>query len=164
MANWKAVGGSVLVGGVAGVLDQVIEKKDDERAAALTTGTLGAFKRIGTYYNYGIPILAVILAASGVMEGEWSDRLITAGAQLAARKITWQIQKPKPAGYPRWQARGGEMAERAAMEAAERARVARESAVHEDAYVPTHFPQPIELTPSAPIVQPQGAFGGRGTL
>jgi len=131
MADWMSIGGDVVVGGVAGALDQVIQKKDDERAAteAAAGKTLTAMKRYGTYYNYGVPILAIVLAATGILKGSWASRLITAGSVLAGRKIVWQVQTPKPTGYPLWQARGGPTAAQiAAQQAARQAAAARATA------------------------------------
>lgn len=89
--NWVKVGTDVGVGAGAGALGQFIADKDAEREAPKW------YEEYGTYYNYGIPIAAILLAAFGMIRGDWETRLITAGATLAGSKGYKQI---KAAGAP----------------------------------------------------------------
>jgi len=95
--NWVKVGTDVAVGGGAGALGQFIADKDAERATPPKW-----YEEYGTYYNYGFPILSILLAAFGVIRGDWETRLVTAGATLAGGKAYKQIKAAAPAGYRRW--------------------------------------------------------------
>ena len=93
MADWKKIGVSVAVGAVAGGVDQWIQNADekrgiDARAAGKITATqkLPVMKQFGTYYNYGVPILAILATAMNWVKGDMATSLVTAGAQLAGRK------------------------------------------------------------------------------
>lgn len=101
--NWVKVGTDVVVGGVAGVGDQLIQNEDDKRAAAAPGEKLAIMKQYGTYYNYGVPILAVVATAMGWVSGDWATRAVVAGSQLAGRKATKQITKKAPVPYGSWQ-------------------------------------------------------------
>ena len=102
--DWVKVGTDVGVGGVAGVGDQLIQNEDDKRAAAAPGGKLAIMKQYGTYYNYGVPLLAVVATAMGWVSGAWATRAVVAGSQLAGRKATKQItKKATPVPYGSWQ-------------------------------------------------------------
>jgi len=97
MAEWMKVGMDVVTGGAVGVVDQLLQNQDDKRAAEkLAAGTtLGMMGQYGTYYNYGLPLLAIVANAMGWVKGDWAARLTTAGSVLAGRKVTWQFTKRK---------------------------------------------------------------------
>jgi len=124
--EWVKVGMDVGVGGIAGVSDQLIQNQDDKRAAALPVGEkLPIIKQFGTYYNYGVPLLAILGTAFGFLKGDMATRLVTAGAQLAGRKVAYQMTaKPATASWSAWrrdaaaEARARAVAEEAARRAA----------------------------------------------
>jgi hypothetical protein len=115
VADWKKLGVDVVVGGAAGVADQLIQNYDEKRGIAYrAAGTLGPtekvpfFKQFGTYYNYGLPLLGVIGVATGFVKGDWATRVATISGQLAGRKATHQFttgaNSPTPsAAYQGWQ-------------------------------------------------------------
>ncbi len=115
MAEWTKIGADALVGGGAGVADQLVQNWDEARALAeRASGVLPAnkklpvMKQVGTYLNYGVPILALIGVATGVLKGDMVTRVVTAAGQLAARKGTHQLTtsstSPTPsAAYTAWQ-------------------------------------------------------------
>ena len=90
--EWVKVGTNVVVGGAAGVGDQLIQNSDENREKEKGE-KLGIMAQGGTYYNYGVPILSIIGSAFGFLKGDWATRLITAGSTLAGRKATWHITK-----------------------------------------------------------------------
>lgn len=94
MTQWTKIGTDVVVGGGIGAVDQLVQNADDKRTA-------GMMSQYGTYYNYGIPILSILGVAMGWLRGEWATRLVTAGAQLAGRKVVKQVVKTG-AAYSRW--------------------------------------------------------------
>lgn len=97
MANWVKVGTDVAVGGGAGALGQFIADKDAERATPPKW-----YEEYGTYYNYGFPLISILLAAFGIIRGDWETRLITAGSTLGGGKGYKQIKAASaPAGYRR---------------------------------------------------------------
>lgn len=132
MADWKKIGVDTLVGGAAGVADQLVQNLDEHRGLiAAASGVQGAvdkngklpmFKQFGTYLNYGVPLATVFGVVTNTVRGDMATRLMTAGAQLAGRKVTHQLstkatsQVPS-AGYTEWARRE---AGRAAAEAAAR--------------------------------------------
>lgn len=89
--NWVKVGTDVAVGGGAGALGEFVSGKDDP--------TKDWYKQPSIYYKYGFPILSILLAAFGVIRGDWETRLITAGSTLAGGKAYTQIKAAAPAGY-----------------------------------------------------------------
>ena len=95
-AEWTKIGTSIVTGGVAGILDQRIHDWDEERRVE------EVMAQAGTYYNYGLPIIILILAAFGILKGDWLNRLMTAGAQLAGRRATYQIVKPNQQKQSSW--------------------------------------------------------------
>lgn len=95
MVNWMKVGTDVVVGGGAGAVDQLVQNADDKR-------DVGMMSKYGTYYNYGVPILAVLATALGYLRGDMATRFVTAGAQLAGRKVTHQVTKAGPVPFRKW--------------------------------------------------------------
>ena len=93
MVEWVKVGTDVVVGGGAGAVDQLVQNWDDRRAEEKAPEKLAVMAQAGTYYNYGVPILAILGAATGWLKGDWATRMVTAGSQLAGRKITKQVTK-----------------------------------------------------------------------
>lgn len=92
MVQWMKVGSDVVVGGAGGAIDQVVQNADQKREEDKGE-KLSIMSQYGTYYNYGVPILAILGATFGFLKGEWATRFITMGATLAGRKVTWQITK-----------------------------------------------------------------------
>ena len=102
MAEWVKIGTDVGVGAAAGVIDQVLQNQDEKRESEQGE-KLGVMRQYGTYYNYGVPILAVVASAMGWLRGDWGTRVITAGSVLAGRKATWHITKrERVVAYTRW--------------------------------------------------------------
>lgn len=152
MAEWIKVGTDLVVGGVAGGVDQWVQNYDEKRgldARALPSTDPGylasdkklpVMKQFGTYYNYGIPILGVIAVGMNWLKGDWATRALTIGGQLAGRKLTHQFttgagSNVPSAAYTAWQrqrAMGNEALrhQQAAMAAAE----ARNAAANKAAY------------------------------
>lgn len=117
MAEWVKIGADVLVGGGLGAVDQLIQNQDEKREAE-KGAKLPVLQRYGTYFNYGLPILAIIATALGHLKGDWATRLVTAGSMLAGRKATYQVAK-KPAAWTPWTRSSQlEAQRRAALEAA----------------------------------------------
>lgn len=131
MAKWTKVGADVVVGGIAGTVDQVVQNMDEKRALdERAAGTLAANKKLplmkqaGTYLNYGVPLLAIIASAMDWVRGDTQTRLVTIGGQLAGRKATHQFttgaaSATPAAAYTAWARQAA-----AAREAAERAAAA----------------------------------------
>jgi hypothetical protein len=97
MAEWSKVATNVGVGLGAGVVDQLVQNQDDKRAAeyAAKGEKLGLMKSIGTYVNYGVPILSILLSGLGYLRGDWETRALVASSQMAGRKVTWQMTARK---------------------------------------------------------------------
>lgn len=113
--DYMKVGTDVVVGGVAGVVDEVVQNQDDKREDdrhKLATGAPGAlavgkklpiFSRIGTYYNYGVPILSILGIAAGFLKGDMATRLLTASGQLTGREVTHTMTtKARPIPPATW--------------------------------------------------------------
>ncbi len=121
MVEWTKIGTDVMVGGVAGVVDQVAQNQDNKReddqhkAGTLkATEKLPIMKRFGTYVNYGVPLLSLFGIGLGYLKGEMATRLATISGQLAAREVThtmttkvrpipaaaWNVWERSPAGAP----------------------------------------------------------------
>ena len=97
MPEWMKTGMDVITGGAAGAIDQFAQNQDDERAEekAAAGETLGMMQQYGTWVNYALPIVTVVATGMGWLRGDWATRACTAGAQLAGRKVTWQMTKKK---------------------------------------------------------------------
>lgn len=125
MVEWIKVGTDVIVGGAVGAVDQVIQNMDEKRAGeAIAKGEKepGILAQYGTYLNYGVPILGILLAALGVLKGDWATRVVTAGSVLAGKKLTSQVTKKKAVAWTGWQRQSQQEAQqRAALEAQQRA-------------------------------------------
>lgn len=95
MPEWTKVGLDVIVGAPVGVVDQVLQNQDEKRRReAEAAGTpFNIWKHFGTYYNYGVPVLAIVGVAMNFLKGDWGTRAVTAGFQLAGRKVTYQMTK-----------------------------------------------------------------------
>lgn len=131
MTNWTKVGIDVGVGAGAGAVDQLIQNSDEKRGKNLATtdptqldanGKLPIMKQYGTYYNYGVPVLAVLGVAFNMIRGDWATRALTIGGQLAGRKVTHQLTTKATSdtpSYGSWRAARSEAAarERAAHDA-----------------------------------------------
>lgn len=114
MANMTKIGVDVLLGGSAGVLDQIVQNMDEKRALdaraagkLAATAKLAPMQQYGTYLNYGVPLLTVIASAMGWVRGDMETRLITAGAVLAGRKTahtmtTGSKSSTPSAAYTAW--------------------------------------------------------------
>jgi len=95
MLNWTKVATDVGIGGGAGAVDQLVQNADDKR-------DVGMMSKYGTYYNYGVPILAILGTAFNYIRGDMATRLVTVGAQLAGRKVTHQVTKAGPVAFRKW--------------------------------------------------------------
>ena len=120
MAEWMKVGTNLVVGGVAGGMDQWIQNADEKRgldARALSPTDpnylepdkkLPVMKQFGTYFDYGIPLLGVIAVGMNWLKGDWATRALTIGGQLTGRKLTHQFttgagSNVPSAAYTAWQ-------------------------------------------------------------
>jgi hypothetical protein len=93
MTNWKKVGIDIGVGGVAGVVSQVLKSKDIDRLADYNAklaadGKPAApqipwTKRFSTYFSYGVPIASIGAVAANKLTGDWATRALTVGGVLA---------------------------------------------------------------------------------
>lgn len=102
MVEWVKIGTSVVVGGAAGAIDQVLQNQDEKRESERGE-KLPIMSQYGTYYNYGVPILAILASAFGFLKGDMATRVITAGSTIAGRKATWHITKrERVVAYTRW--------------------------------------------------------------
>jgi len=92
MPNWTQTGIDFGVGAGAGIVDQVVQNFDDKRESN-AHAKLPFFKQVGTYVNFGLPLVNLGLVAAGILKGDWPARTTVASAQLAGRKATWQVTK-----------------------------------------------------------------------
>jgi len=99
--EWVKVGTDVVIGGSIGAADQLVQNWDEKREAEKGE-KLGVLAQAGTYYNYGVPILAILGTAFGFLRGAWATRLVTVGSALAGRKVTHQVTKPVAAAWRGW--------------------------------------------------------------
>ncbi len=90
--DWMKFGIDFGLGAVGGVADQIVQNVDDKREGD-AHAKLPIMKQIGTYVNYGLPLLNVVGVATGFLKGDWATRSTVLTAQLAGRKATWQISK-----------------------------------------------------------------------
>ncbi len=98
--DWVKTGTGIVAGGAAGAVDQLVQNRDDkeeDRRHKLATGAPGYLKpadklpmtaRFGTYYNYGVPLVAVGAVAMGALKGDTALMALTSGGQLAGRQLT----------------------------------------------------------------------------
>lgn len=106
-ADWMRIGTNVAMGGAVGAIDQIVQNKDDERAAARFAQTppdkLDLMSQYGTYLNYGLPLVAILADVMGWMPKGYEDRIMVSASQLAGRRITWRYTKEKKMpGYPNY--------------------------------------------------------------
>jgi hypothetical protein len=164
-ANWKALGIAAAIGSGAGVADQLVQNYDEKRALkyrALPANDpayvapdkkMPLMKEIGTYVDFGLPLLDVVAVAAGWVKGPMADVLITAAFQMAARKLTHRLSTKSTSAVP--------AAAYTAL-AAQMAAAARQA--QQQLYVPQPNPQPIMAGPIVPNVTPQGLNTGLGDL
>lgn len=101
--EWVKVGTDVVIGGGAGVVDQLVSDYDKRRAEELQVDRLAMLKQFGTYYNFGVPILSILGVAFGVLKGDMATRLVSVGSVLAGRKGTEQVKgRGGTVGYRGW--------------------------------------------------------------
>lgn len=133
MADWVRVGTNVGIGAGVGALDQIVQNKDDDRALARSLETppdkLDLMSQYGTYFNYGVPVLAIAATVMGWLPRGYEDRIMVSASQLAGRRITWRYTKEKKqVGYPNYyvpyMAAGGGYHRNAALEQARQAQLA----------------------------------------
>jgi len=128
--NWVKVGTDVAVGGGAGALGEFVSEKDKP--------DVNWYKQPSTYYNYGFPIVAILLAAFGLVRGDWETRLITAGATMGGGQVYRQAKSAAPAGYS-W-TQQGEARRKTAEVARQRALAqARQGAETSEGGLPLHI-------------------------
>lgn len=104
--QWTKVAVDVGVGGGGGAVDQLVQNADQKREED-AGAKLGIMSQYGTYYNYGVPILAILGSAFGFIRGDMATRLVTMGSTLAGRKVTWQITKRGEGASPWLRSRSG---------------------------------------------------------
>ena len=149
MANWVKVGTDLVVGGVVGAGDQLINnwdaKRDSEFMAANAGKHLPMLKKFATYFDFAVPLVAVGAVAMNLLPGDWATRAISNAGQLAGRQ-------------------GVALATKANYRLLYSATPYTYRPVRQIQYTPDANPQPIQTTPTLPVVQPQATFGGRGDL
>ncbi len=109
--DFKKVGTNVVIGGIAGVADNMAQTYDEKRAleyAAANPGkSLSFWRQFGTYLNFGLPIAGVVAANFVRMSDENLARISLVGGQLAGRKLAhryWKVTGApvSPAPYTRF--------------------------------------------------------------
>ena len=134
--DFKKIGIDVVIGGVAGTVDQFVQYWDDKRAVdymATNPGkTLSFWAQFGTYLNFLAPAALVGAEAMGWMpsNGDMATRLNTIAGSLAGRKATHRFAKGMsptvpPAPYTQFRRSDAARAEVARAEAARRAAATR---------------------------------------
>jgi hypothetical protein len=90
--NWTDAGISLVSGGAAGAVDQMIQNRDAkyERTQAAAGAPISLWSEYGTWFNYGVPVLSLVGIGTGYLKGNWATRLATIGGELAGRKITYK--------------------------------------------------------------------------
>lgn len=132
MSDWMRIGTDVGIGAGVGALDQIVQNKDDDRALARSLETpadkLDLMSQYGTYFNYGVPVLAIAANVMGWLPRGYEDRIMVSASQLAGRRITWRYTKEKKQpGYPNYvpyMAAGGGYHRNPALEQARQAQLA----------------------------------------
>lgn len=115
-SKWVKAGIDGGVGAVAGVADQVIQNWDEKRESE-AHAKLSIWKQAGTWLNYGVPVLSMLMLAFMGMPGDWGTRMMTVGGQLAGRKATWQYTKrSRVVTYKAWTGDHSQEAEKRARE------------------------------------------------
>lgn len=95
ISNWTPVITNVIAGGAVGFGDQIAQNSDEKRVreAQAAGKTLSMWKQVGTYLNFFAPAAALLLYAGGVVKGEWGEKSILLGSQLAGRKAAYKATK-----------------------------------------------------------------------
>ena len=93
MARYTKLGTDLVVGGVGGVANKVVEDWDGKRATAAPGGKLTFFQRGSTYLNFGVPLLGIVGSLVGFLHGDWETRAITVGGVLAGREATTLVKQ-----------------------------------------------------------------------
>ncbi len=88
--SWVKSGIGFGIGAVGGVLDTIGTEMDAKKIAeGIESGTKYAvWKQLGTYINYVIPAIEVVLAGAEVVKGVPGIAMATQAGQLAAAKVT----------------------------------------------------------------------------
>jgi hypothetical protein len=105
MVDWTKIATNVGFGAAVGAVDQIVQNKDDDRAAARATGgdELDLMSQYSTYLNYGVPLVAIIAGAMNWLPRGWDERILVSASQLAGRKLAWRYTKEsKTPGYPNY--------------------------------------------------------------
>ena len=105
MTNWTKVAMDVGTGAGLGIADGLINDYDEKRATDQGVTKLPIAKQASTYWDYGLPVLAVFLTAFKVLDGDWARRIITGASVMGARKGVEQVRKKTEEVVPwnRWQ-------------------------------------------------------------
>ncbi len=128
MPRWVQDGACLGIGAVEGMADQIGAEQDAKNRAAYVAANPGKkhnlLKEFGTYVNYLLPALQLVLVGTAVVKEEVAGALSATAGELAARKTTELatnkhyklIYSPPPAAWTMDAAR-----DTAAREAARRA-------------------------------------------
>jgi len=92
MTDWTKVAVDVGTGAGLGVADGLINDWDEKRATDQGETKLPIAKQASTYWDYGMPVLTVLLTAFKVLDGDWARRLITGTSVMGARKGVEQVR------------------------------------------------------------------------
>ena len=109
-ADWMKLATNVGFGAAVGAVDQYVQSKDDDRAAARAAqlpaaDELDLLSQYGTYLNYGVPILAILADVMGWLPQNWEEKVLVASGQLAGRRLAFRYTEEKyQAGYPNYTA------------------------------------------------------------
>ena len=106
-ADWTKLATNVGFGAAVGAVDQIVQNKDDDRAAErmaqVPADKLDLMSQYGTYFNYGVPLLAILADVMGWLPQNWEEKILVSSSQLAGRKLTWRYTKEsKMPGYPNY--------------------------------------------------------------
>ena len=136
--DFKKIGIDVVIGGVSGTVDQLVQYVDDKRASEYATQnpgkTMSFWAQFGTYLNFFAPAALVVAEGVGWMpsNGDMATRLNVIAGSLAGRKATHRFAKnmaptPPPAPYAEYRRLAAQRAaeQAARIEAARRAAVSR---------------------------------------
>lgn len=97
MTNWTRVGGAVGIGMAGGALSQLAENADAKRQAERVAGgqePLKLLEQVGTYVDFGLPLLGVLGVASGFIRSDMVNySVLAAGGALAGKRATWMLTK-----------------------------------------------------------------------
>ena len=100
MAGIAKIGQDLAIGGIMGAIDQFIQEEDDKRAAKYITDNatktpkpdrLPIWNQYGTYFNYGLPVVAALASYFGYINGAIQTEVTTGAGALAGRKLVHYI-------------------------------------------------------------------------